>query len=188
MNINKFISVLPEGTCIIIVGISGSGKTTVAETLASRIGDGSLLGSDIIREVEMQQKVYQEQFSRVVFQTLHQRLDKRMEAGETTVVDSTSVSYGQRLGFVEVAERHNRPIVLVWCNLDPEEAWERNARRGAEGGRLVPYEAIQIQMQHLEESKMSFASEKEKHNYLEIYTVDDDLIFEVADLQEQKSY
>lgn len=187
MDIDSFVDSLPDDVCVVIVGISGSGKSTVAEALADRLGDGSLLSSDHIREIEMEQEVYDPWQSRAVFAKLHERLRKRLEQNLPCVVDSTAVAYGQRLGFVEIAEELGRPVAVVVCDLDPDVAWERNAARGAAGGRLVPHEAFVVQLQHLGETKASFTTEMEKHNYVDIYVVDDDHNFRVEHFEEAES-
>ena len=120
MNIDSFVDALPEDICIIVVGISGSGKSTLAEALADRLGEGSLLSSDYIREVEMEQEVYDPWQSRAVFSKLHHRLKIRLDEGLPCVIDSTAVAYGQRLSFVEIAEDCGRPLVVVVCDLDQE--------------------------------------------------------------------
>lgn len=187
MNMDSFVRSLPEDVCVVIVGLSGSGKSTLAEELSSRLGEGSLMSSDYIREVEMEQEVYNPWQSRAVFSKLHERLRDRLQQGLPCVVDSTAVAYGQRLGFVDIAEEFARPVVVVVCDLDPDVAWERNVLRGESGGRFVPQDAFVIQQQHLGESKASFVTEMEKHNYINIYVVDDDHNFQVEHFGEVES-
>ena len=154
-----------------MVGVSGSGKSTVADKIDKDLGGGTILSSDHIREVEMGVRDYDASLNPQVFALLHERLDDRMRDGLPTVVDTTGLRAEQRIRFVEIAQKYGRPVVLVVCDTDPDEAWARNAARPQQGGRFVPEEAFRWQLDQLAALKAGLADEATFYGYHDVMLV-----------------
>jgi predicted kinase len=94
-----------------------------------------------------------------------------MRMGLPTVVDTTGLRSEQRTRFVEIAQKHQRPIVLVICDVDPDEAWSRNVARSQQGGRFVPEEAFQWQIEQLAALKEELVHEADIYHYHDVLFV-----------------
>jgi cytidylate kinase len=74
---DKSIKMKKNGITIAIAGLSGTGKTTVAEEIA-KIGKFKLVNSgDIIRQIAKERKVSLEEFAKLAEPDIDYELDKR---------------------------------------------------------------------------------------------------------------
>jgi predicted kinase len=167
MNMFRF----PPDTCVIMVGVSGSGKSTIAQKIDKDLGGGTILSSDHIREVEMRVSEYDASLNPQVFALLHERLDDRMRSGLPTVVDTTGLRADQRSRFVEIAQKHSRPVILAVCDTDVDEAWRRNVARSQQGERFVPEEAFQWQVGQLTALKDGLEDEATFYGYHDVIVI-----------------
>lgn len=143
---------LPQGALVLLIGAAGSGKTTLAARLFS---SDEILASDDYRAAvsgdPADQAVNDEAFDR-----LHAELERRMAAGELTVVDATNVQAWARRRLRATAAAHHRPMVAVVLALPLETSLARNAARG--GGR-VPPSAVRRQDRFLRTSLLRLGAE-----------------------------
>src|ERR1700724_2869149 len=101
----------PELALVILVGTSGSGKSTFArrhflptETISSDYCRG------LVSDNENDQAA-----TKSAFEVLHFIVSKRLEAGRLTVVDAPNVRQEDRKVFIEIARRfHMLPVALVF--------------------------------------------------------------------------
>ncbi len=75
-------------TLIVVCGLPGSGKTTVAETAAERI-TANLLRTDVVRKELFPDPDYTDQEERAVYSTLFDRARQSLDSESPTVLDGT---------------------------------------------------------------------------------------------------
>lgn len=113
------MSELPEK--IVLVGIMGSGKSTVGKQLAERIGYSFV---DLDREVERDEG----RAVARIFAEDGESAFRRMEAAATERLDEAARTVlavgGGWMAQPELADRW-RDAVRVWLRVGPDEAWQR---------------------------------------------------------------
>jgi polynucleotide kinase-phosphatase len=116
---------LPELSLVVLVGISGCGKSTFAR---KHFAPSQVLSSDLFRAMVADDENDQSA-SADAFDALHYVAAKRLKAGRLTVVDATNVLPHARAGLLAVARAHDvLPVAIV---IDTPEAvcWERTQVR-----------------------------------------------------------
>lgn len=126
------------GALVLLVGAAGSGKSTLAARLFS---PAQILSSDAFRAAVSGDATDQSATGQA-FGRLHAVVERRMAAGELTVIDATNVQAWARRRLLSVAARHGRPSVAVVLALPLEVSLARNAAR-TEG--RVPSSAVRRQ-------------------------------------------
>ncbi len=117
--------VLPHDALVLLLGISGSGKSTFARR---HFAADEVLSSDAMRAVVGRGESDQAA-SRAAFGALHEAAASRLEGALLTVVDATNLSPRARKPFRQLARRHGRPTVAIVLDIDPRTAAQRNAAR-----------------------------------------------------------
>lgn len=116
---------LPELSLVVLIGASGSGKSTFA---ARHFKPTEVLSSDrfrgLVGDNENDQAVTAE-----AFEALHFVAGKRLGLGRLTVVDATNVDRGARKPLVELARRHHVLPVAIVLDLPEKVCLERNRGR-----------------------------------------------------------
>jgi aminoglycoside phosphotransferase family enzyme/predicted kinase len=127
---------------VAIGGLSGSGKSTVAEAFAPRIGDGAgarILSSDRLRkalfgvtpETRLPPEAYAPEVSLKVYLTITARTAALASAGTTVIADAVFARLDERQAVEAAAQSAGVPFRGVWLELAPEVLRARvAARRG----------------------------------------------------------
>jgi len=136
---------LPEPCLVVLVGAAGSGKSTLAARLFE---PNEVLSSDTYRALVSGDPADQ-RVTKVAFAILHRELERRLAAGQTTVVDATSVTSFARRSLTRRAARHRVTAIAIVLDLDPTLVQARNATRP---GRIVPTAAVAQQLDALARS------------------------------------
>jgi protein phosphatase len=126
--------ILPDVCLVVLVGVSGSGKSTFARR---HFAPTQVLSSDQFRAMladdENDQSVTAE-----AFETLHYVAAKRLTAGRLTVVDATNVQQHARAALIALARAHDVLPVAIVLDAPESVCWERTeARTDRDFGRQV---------------------------------------------------
>jgi protein phosphatase len=116
---------VPELSLVLLVGASGSGKSTFA---SRHFLPTEVLSSDFCRGLVSDDENDQAA-TKPAFELLHYIASKRMEAGRLTVVDATNVKREDRAPLVALARKyHFLPVAIVF-NLPERLCQDRNRGR-----------------------------------------------------------
>ncbi len=116
---------IPELSFIVLIGVSGSGKSTFAR---KHFKPTEILSSDYCRGLVSDDENSQAA-TKDAFEVLHFIARKRLAAGKLTVVDATNVQPESRKSLVEIAcEFHCLPVAVV-LDLPERIAHDRNQAR-----------------------------------------------------------
>jgi predicted kinase len=152
---------LPTRCVVVLIGVSGSGKSSFA---SRHFGPYEVLSSDrcraMITDDEADQSVTPE-----AFDLLRTILRLRLGMGRLSVVDATNVKVHARARTLEVAGSFAIPCVAVVLRIPPEVCVARNALRK---DRVVPDAAVLAQHQDLMESLLGLTDE----GFAEVHVLD----------------
>ena len=116
---------IPELSFVVLIGVSGSGKSTFAR---KHFKPTEILSSDYCRGLVSDDENSQAA-TKDAFELLHFISRKRLAAGKLTVVDATNVQPESRKPLVEIArEFHCLPVAIVF-DLPERVAHDRNKTR-----------------------------------------------------------
>ncbi|GAA2681142.1 polynucleotide kinase-phosphatase [Actinoplanes palleronii] len=116
---------IPELSLVVLVGISGSGKSTFART---HFAPTQVLSSDFFRGLVADDENDQSA-SAAAFDVLHYVAGKRLAAGRLTVVDATNLQSHARAGLIAVAREHDVLPVVIVLDVPESVAWDRTQAR-----------------------------------------------------------
>ncbi|BDZ47770.1 polynucleotide kinase-phosphatase [Frondihabitans sucicola] len=116
---------LPDMSLVVLVGVSGSGKSTFA---AEHFGPFETLSSDFFRGLVSNDENDQAATA-AAFESLRFVAGKRLDAGLLTVVDATNVQAEARRSFVALAREHDVLPVAVVLDVPESVCVARNAAR-----------------------------------------------------------
>jgi len=129
---------------IVVGGLSGSGKTTIARALRERVGFGHV-NSDIVRKeltghatdrpapAEAKPFLYAAEQSRRTYERMHDLAREELARGRGVIVDATFQRRVDRAAIRELAYARKVPILFVECRCDEEEIRRRLDRRVRSG-------------------------------------------------------
>jgi len=116
---------IPSAALVLLIGASGSGKST----FASRHFDGdAVVSSDRLRSVLAGHEADQHATD-AAFGRLHEWLDARLAAGALSVVDATNVEWMRRTELIGRARHYGRPAIAIAFDLPLDLCLARNAAR-----------------------------------------------------------
>ena len=116
---------IPELSLVVLIGTSGSGKSTFARR---HFKPTEVLSSDYFRGLVSDDENDQT-ISTPAFETLHFVAAKRLQLGRLVVVDATNVQPEARKPLVELARRHHVIPVAIVIDVPERLAHERNQTR-----------------------------------------------------------
>ena len=116
---------IPELSLVVLVGVSGSGKSSFA---ARHFAPTEVLSSDFCRGLVSDDENDQAA-TPAAFDVLHYVAGKRLELGRLTVVDATNVQPEARKPLVALAKKHHVLAVAIVLDVPESVCAERNATR-----------------------------------------------------------
>ena len=125
---------------IAIGGLSGSGKTTIAEALAAHVGappGARIVESDRVRKVmhgvtpetRLPETAYRPEVSHRVYREMAWRANLNLAAGGSVVADAVFDRAIDRKRIEHIAESHRLPFQGIWLEAAPDLLWRRVERR-----------------------------------------------------------
>jgi alkanesulfonate monooxygenase SsuD/methylene tetrahydromethanopterin reductase-like flavin-dependent oxidoreductase (luciferase family)/predicted kinase len=142
---------LPDPCLVVLVGVSGSGKSTWA---ARHFLPAQVVSSDALRAVvglhERDQRA-----SKDAFAVLDQIVDARLRRGLTTVIDSTGLEPERRTAWLAMARRRGRAAHAVVLDVPERQARARNKARDD----AVPSKVVTAQLASFAAASDSLAAE-----------------------------
>lgn len=158
--VSSAVSVIPEPSLVLLIGASGSGKSTFAK---EHFRPTEIVSSDrcraLISDNEDDQTVTPE-----AFELLHLIVSRRLRKGRLTVVDATNVQARSRHPLLAFAREYNIPAVALVFDV-PEAICLSNNRKRLQ--RVVPAHVIATQLRDLRLS----LPELEKEGFVAIHVL-----------------
>jgi alkanesulfonate monooxygenase SsuD/methylene tetrahydromethanopterin reductase-like flavin-dependent oxidoreductase (luciferase family)/predicted kinase len=142
---------IPDPALIVLVGVSGSGKSTWAE---QRYRSQEIVSSDDLRGIVGSGR-HDLDASADAFRLLDDIVGARMRRGLTCVVDTLGLEPERRRGYRAVAAAAGMPAVVVVFDVPAALARERNARRD----RPVPAPVLRAQLARVAQVLVEVAHE-----------------------------
>lgn len=137
--------IVPTLSLVVLVGASGSGKSTFAR---NHFRSTEVLSSDAFRAMVADDENDQSA-TPDAFAALHFVAAKRLAAGRLTVIDATNVQVTARRPLVELAREHDVLPVAIVFDLPERLSLDRNRTRT---DRDIPERAVRQQVQQLQRS------------------------------------
>jgi alkanesulfonate monooxygenase SsuD/methylene tetrahydromethanopterin reductase-like flavin-dependent oxidoreductase (luciferase family)/predicted kinase len=116
---------LPDPALVVLVGASGSGKSTWAQ---QHYRAAEIVSSDDLRSIVGSGR-HDLDASTEAFALLDQIVAGRVRRGLTTVVDTLGLEHERRLGLLDLARRHALPAVVVAFDTPAAVGRARNGER-----------------------------------------------------------
>lgn len=142
---------------VAIGGLSGSGKTTVAEALAAHVGappGARIVESDRIRkalhgvppETRLPDKAYRPEVSERVYREMAWRAALILGQGGSALADAVFDRLSDRERIARAATDRHLPFTGIWLDAAPDVLWHRvNQRRGGPSDATVDILSRQLQ-------------------------------------------
>lgn len=116
---------IPELSLIVLIGASGSGKSTFA---SKHFQPFEVLSSDFCRGLVSNEENNQSA-TKDAFEVLHFIAQKRLAAGKLTVIDATNVQMEDRKPLLQMARQYHCFAIAIVLDLPEELCHERNQQR-----------------------------------------------------------
>jgi polynucleotide kinase-phosphatase len=137
---------IPELSLVILVGVTGSGKSTFAR---QHFRPTQVLSSDSFRGLVADDENDQSA-STDAFDALHHVAGLRLKAGRLTVIDATNVQSHARAALVRLAREHDVLPVAIVLDVSEELCWERSRVRPDRASLAGPSGRHVVNRQHRE--------------------------------------
>jgi len=138
---DRYIAPHNRPPLLVVRGLMGTGKTTLAAELANRLGVEHL-ATDAIRRSTLGASDQPAQYDagnyapaakQRVYELMFAEADRCLAEGLSVVLDATFLLAAPRTSAIELAGRHNAPVLIVECRCPDDEARRRIAERAARG-------------------------------------------------------
>jgi protein phosphatase len=171
-NISQVTVEIPEPSLILLIGASGSGKSTFA---AKHFRATEVVSSDRFRAMLVDDEADQS-ISKEAFAILHQIARIRLEHQRLTVIDATNLTEAARQPLLEMARQTSTPCVAIVFNFSLATLHANNRARPA---RAIPDQAVEEQAARLTRTM----SRLETEGYIAICHLDETSVSNVVILR-----
>lgn len=130
----------PKPILLVTVGLVGTGKSTVAQALAKRLGL-VVISSDVTRKQlasvpltehhfdEFDTGLYSADLTRLTYDKMFAEAEPMLAEAAPVIIDASFIRREERLKAKELANRTNADFILIECTLDEDEVKRRLAAR-----------------------------------------------------------
>ena len=141
---DRYAATLGRPLLILVRGLTGVGKSTLAMALADTLGS-DLLQTDAIRRelfpagdphASFGQGIYQPEHRQQVYDELLVRAEQLLRQRQSVILDGTFLTTELRERVLTLGERQRAAALIVTCYCPPEVAAERIAARRSAGSSL----------------------------------------------------
>lgn len=152
---DRYAARLGPPVAIVVTGLMGGGKTTLAEALAESLG-AELIQTDRVRrelfgpsaaQAKFEEGVYRPENRRLVYEQVFRREQQALAEGLSVILDGAFLTAEQRRRAWQIAEAAGAIPLVVRCVCPPEIARERLTQRLAKGAALSEARADLYDMQ-----------------------------------------
>ena len=154
---------IEEGTLVIILGLSGSGKTVLAKKLTEKYEGMINVSNDKWRNILCGNEANQTRNDEV-YEKVNEEIENSLKENKRVVMDATNLYKVSREKLYEIARKNNNPILVLFLNVPLEEAIERNNIRD----RKVPIEIIERQFDRMKQTRIDIEEELDKDCIVDI--------------------
>lgn len=170
-------------TLTLMVGVSGSGKSTYAKTLAKHIRNIEYISRDEIRFKMLEEEGETQYFGveQKVFKEFVSRIDKALLEGKHVLADATHLTPSSRLKLLKSLEVKPNILQAIVMDTPLEECLKRNRERT--GLALVPENVIHSMYECLKPPK----HKEGKYTYNIIMIKKDNEMLEIKHVEERKA-
>lgn len=132
---------------IVVCGLSGTGKSTVARMLANRKGFKTI-NSDRVRKrlgavpahehvrADYAAEIYSDRFTRITYDAMLGEAESILREGRGAILDATFKASADRQLALAMAARRGVPVLFVECAVSEDEAIRRLRRRESAPGEV----------------------------------------------------
>lgn len=143
----RYANGAPPPALLIVCGLTGSGKSTIARTLGDRTGY-QILNSDVIRKQlagipltmhpteEYGKGMYNDSFNSLTYDTLLKQTEECLKSGKGVIVDATFKDPKHRRQFMDLSSRLRVATLFVECRASEEKTLERLNKRQRRPGEV----------------------------------------------------
>jgi predicted kinase len=127
---------------VLVCGLTGSGKSTVARELADRIGE-PVINSDVVRKQmasksgqqmgPLNEGIYSQAMTEKTYAKMISEAEKQLVEGRGVILDATFSRRGQRKPVFDLAKRYRAHVVIIHCSAPPATIEQRLKERAAAG-------------------------------------------------------
>jgi predicted kinase len=153
---------------IVVSGLMGSGKTTLAETLAELLGAELIQTDRVRREIfgassepaKFEEGAYRPENRQRVYEEVFRRAERALDDGLSVILDGAFLTAEQRRRAWQVAEAAGAIPLVLRCACPPDVARDRLTQRLAKGATLSEARAdlYDLQSARLEPDSPGFVS------------------------------
>lgn len=161
---------LPEFSLVVLIGVSGSGKSTFAR---AHFLPTEIISSDFCRGLVSDDENSQDA-TKDAFEVVHFIAGKRLANMKLTVIDATSVQPDARKPLIKLAREHHALLAAIVLDVPERICIERNQKRA---DRNFGSQVIKRQRQELKRSLRLL----EKEGFRQVYVLKSEE--EIADVQ-----
>ena len=139
-----YVPILPKPAVILVCGVTGTGKSTLAAELANRWSMARIssdlvrknlagIGPDVHRYESFLEGIYSPQFTALTYEAMLSEARQHLLEGKPVILDGTFRRSEERARAVALAEEFHGEVWIIECRLGEEQARDRLDRRMARG-------------------------------------------------------
>lgn len=166
-------------TCYMLIGLPGSGKSTISEGLLKDMPDLIIVSTDeyIEKYARERGKKYEEVYREAgedAQKWMNVRIRQIINEKKNFAWDQTNVFKSARKKKISMLEQNKYDVVAVALHLSEEELERRLINRVAKGGKKISYKIIQ-------DMKASYELPSYEERFKEVYLIGDNGAFHLVD-------